>query len=105
VSGPTPDDYGADRLKRRAPSLLEHRPAGVAEARLLPPQAGGDGAGVGNFAGAKAIDVGRAGPASVPASPNQPTPNRPPTAGPGDRTPQQDGRGLRWLKLRKTLPS
>lgn len=60
--GPTPDDYGADRLKRRAPSLLEHRPAGVAEARLLPPQAGGDGAGVGNFAGAKAIDVGRAGP-------------------------------------------
>jgi hypothetical protein len=43
-------------------SLLEHRPAGIAETGLLPPQAGGDGANVGDFAGAKTVDVGRAGP-------------------------------------------
>jgi tetratricopeptide (TPR) repeat protein len=43
------------------PSLLEHRPAGVAEAGLLAPQAGGDGADIGDFAGAKPIHIGRAG--------------------------------------------
>lgn len=43
--------------------LLEHRPACLAQARLLPSQAVGDGAGVGDFAGAEAIDIRRAGPA------------------------------------------
>jgi len=44
-------------------SLLEHRPARFAEARLLSPQTRRDGAYVGDFTGAEAIDVGRAGPA------------------------------------------
>lgn len=43
------------------PSLLKHGSAGVAEARPLPPQAGGDGADVRDFASAEAIDVGRTG--------------------------------------------
>ena len=43
-------------------SLLEYGPAGLAEAGLLPPQAGGDGPNVRDLAGAKPIDVGRAGP-------------------------------------------
>ena len=42
-------------------SLLEHRPTRIAQVRLLPPQAVGDGADVGDFAGAEAIDVGGAG--------------------------------------------
>jgi hypothetical protein len=50
------------RQNNAAPPLLEHRPAGLAKARPLPAQAGGDGVDVGNFAGAKAVDVGRAGP-------------------------------------------
>src|SRR5207302_7981305 len=45
-----------------APSLLEHGPAGRAQAGLLSPQAGGDGANIRDFAGAESIDVGRAGP-------------------------------------------
>ena len=44
------------------PSLLEHGPAGRAQAGLLSPQAGGDGANIRDFAGAESIDVGRAGP-------------------------------------------
>jgi hypothetical protein len=47
---------------RASSSLLEHRPAGVAEARPLSPQAVGDGPHIGDFAGAEPIDVGRAGP-------------------------------------------
>ena len=39
------------------PSLLEHCPAGFAEARLLPPQAIGDGADIWDFAGTKPVDV------------------------------------------------
>jgi hypothetical protein len=46
----------------RQPSLLEHRPAGLAEIGLLPPQAGGDGPDVGDFTGAETVNVGRAGP-------------------------------------------
>jgi hypothetical protein len=42
--------------------LLERRPAGLAQARLLPPEAGGDGADVGDFAGTQTIDIRRAGP-------------------------------------------
>src|SRR5450755_3899871 len=43
-------------------SLLEHGPAGVAKAGLLPPQARGDGPNVRDLAGAKPVDVGCAGP-------------------------------------------
>jgi hypothetical protein len=43
--------------------LIEGRAAGLAQARLLSPEAGGDGANIGDFAGAQAIDIGRAGPA------------------------------------------
>jgi hypothetical protein len=43
--------------------LLEHRRTCRAQASLLPAQAGGDGPRVGDFAGAKPVDVGRAGPA------------------------------------------
>src|ERR1700721_2361478 len=43
-------------------SSLEHRPAGVAETALLPPQASGDGPYIRNLAGAKPVDVGCAGP-------------------------------------------
>src|ERR1700681_2874392 len=42
-------------------SRLEHRPARLAEVRLLPPQAGDDGPDVRDFAGAKTIDIGCAG--------------------------------------------
>jgi hypothetical protein len=42
--------------------LLERRPAGLAQARLLPPEASGDGADVGNFAGTQTIDIRCAGP-------------------------------------------
>ena len=42
--------------------LLEHRPAGFAEIRFLPSQAGGDRPDVGNLPRAEAVDVGRAGP-------------------------------------------
>src|ERR1700730_350199 len=45
------------------PLLLEHRPARLAEVRLLSPQTRRDGADVGDFTGAEAIDIGRAGPA------------------------------------------
>jgi hypothetical protein len=45
------------------PSLVEHCPAGLAKAGLLPPQAGGNRPHIRDFAGAQAIDVGRAGPA------------------------------------------
>jgi hypothetical protein len=41
--------------------LLEHRRAGRTQARLLPAQAGGDGARIGDFAGAEPVDVGRTG--------------------------------------------
>jgi hypothetical protein len=41
--------------------LPELRRAGRAQARLLPPQACGDGADVGDFAGTETIDVGGAG--------------------------------------------
>jgi hypothetical protein len=55
----------ADRQRLRpqppVPLLLEHCPAGLAEVRSLPPQAGGDGADVGDFAGAEPIDIGGAG--------------------------------------------
>ena len=50
------------RGHRGESSLLEYRPAGVAEAGLLPPQAGGDRPRVGDFAGAETIEVGRARP-------------------------------------------
>lgn len=46
---------------RSISSLLEHRPAGIAKVGLLPPQAGGNGPDVRDFAGAQTIDVGRAG--------------------------------------------
>jgi hypothetical protein len=42
--------------------LLEHRPAGLAEAGLLPPQAGSDRPDIGNLARAETVDVGCAGP-------------------------------------------
>jgi hypothetical protein len=48
-------------LKAWSQLLLEYRRAGLAQARLLPAQASGDGARIGNFAGAKPVDVGRAG--------------------------------------------
>jgi hypothetical protein len=51
-----------NRPRAAGRSLLEHRPAGLAEAGLLPPQAAGDGPDVGDFAGAETVDVGRAGP-------------------------------------------
>jgi len=42
-------------------SLLEHRPAGFAEAGLLPPQAGGNCPHIWDLAWTKTIDVGGAG--------------------------------------------
>ena|SRR5882724_3240869 len=41
--------------------LLEHRPAGFAQASLLPPQAGDNGPHIWDLAWAKTIDVGGAG--------------------------------------------
>lgn len=52
---------GSSHHADACPSLLEHRPAGIAEAGPLPAQAGGDGPDVRDFAGAKPVDVGRAG--------------------------------------------
>src|SRR5215831_18751291 len=46
------------RLLRR---LIKRRAAGVAQARPLPAQAGGDRARIRDFAGAEAIDIGGAG--------------------------------------------
>jgi hypothetical protein len=69
--------------------------AGLAEARLLPPQAGGDGADVGDFAGAKAVDVGRAGP-FLPGRAGLGRRSRlriPPQT---DQAPKQDWRGWAW---------
>jgi len=57
---PTPGSSRRARFARkRLALLLEHRSAGRAQARLLP-GAGrpGDGAGIGDFAGAEPVDVG-----------------------------------------------
>ena len=49
--------------------LLEHRRAGRAQARLLPPQAGGDRPRIGYLAGTEPVDVGGAG-LALPGSAN-----------------------------------
>ena len=53
--------FGRGLIVRDTVFRFEHRPAGVAEDGLLPAQAGRDGPHVRDFAGAEAIDVGRAG--------------------------------------------
>src|SRR5271163_761008 len=51
-----------DRQQPLFPSLLEYRPAGLAEVGFLAPQAGGDRPHIWNFTGAEAVHVGRARP-------------------------------------------
>jgi len=71
---PGSNDYhgrGRNRSRgdRLAELLLERRRTCRAQTRLLPPQAGGDGADVGDFAGTEAVDVGGAG-LALPGSAN-----------------------------------
>jgi hypothetical protein len=83
--------WRSDEAPSVVTSLLEHRPAGLVQTRLLAPQAGRDGADVWDFAGAEAIDVGRAGLALLRCADREPTRCR--SAKGKDRASKPDGRG------------
>ena len=57
-----PQPLGSTALVALVAGLIHRGAASLAQTALVALQAGGDGADIGDFTGAKTIDVGRAGP-------------------------------------------